>query len=70
MQIGNFGSLVFEGEETNYAFVTNNIDQLEQIAETGLQYSVDEALCFGWIDGLRKSIDSESYKIRFRGKGP
>src|SRR5262245_17220681 len=27
--------------------------------------SVDEALCVGWIDGLRKSIDSESYKIRF-----
>lgn len=27
--------------------------------------SVDEALCFGWIDGLRKGIDPESYKIRF-----
>jgi uncharacterized protein YdeI (YjbR/CyaY-like superfamily) len=27
--------------------------------------SVDEALCFGWIDGLRKKIDHESYKIRF-----
>ena len=27
--------------------------------------SVREALCFGWIDGLRKSIDGESYKIRF-----
>jgi len=27
--------------------------------------SVREALCFGWIDGLRKSIDKESYKIRF-----
>lgn len=27
--------------------------------------SVDEALCYGWIDGLRKTIDAESYKIRF-----
>lgn len=27
--------------------------------------SVDEALCFGWIDGIRKSIDDFSYKIRF-----
>jgi uncharacterized protein YdeI (YjbR/CyaY-like superfamily) len=27
--------------------------------------SVDEALCVGWIDGLRKTIDGESYKIRF-----
>jgi uncharacterized protein YdeI (YjbR/CyaY-like superfamily) len=27
--------------------------------------SVDEALCVGWIDGLRKTVDAESYKIRF-----
>lgn len=27
--------------------------------------SVDEALCFGWIDGIRKTIDHSSYKIRF-----
>lgn len=34
---------------------------------TGLTYeeAVDEALCFGWIDGLRKSIDGEAYMIRF-----
>ncbi|MDX1940984.1 MAG: YdeI/OmpD-associated family protein [Saprospiraceae bacterium] len=27
--------------------------------------SVDQALCFGWIDGIRKRIDDTSYKIRF-----
>ena len=27
--------------------------------------SVDEALCVGWIDGVRKRIDEERYKIRF-----
>ena len=27
--------------------------------------SVDEALCFGWIDGIRKSLNSLSYIIRF-----
>ncbi|HRI01337.1 MAG TPA: YdeI/OmpD-associated family protein [Saprospiraceae bacterium] len=27
--------------------------------------SVDQALCFGWIDGVRKSIDEDSYQIRF-----
>jgi uncharacterized protein YdeI (YjbR/CyaY-like superfamily) len=27
--------------------------------------SVDEALCFGWIDGVRKSIDKDTYQIRF-----
>jgi uncharacterized protein YdeI (YjbR/CyaY-like superfamily) len=27
--------------------------------------SVDEALCFGWIDGVRRGRDEESYTIRF-----
>lgn len=27
--------------------------------------TVEEALCFGWIDGIRKSRDHESYMIRF-----
>jgi len=27
--------------------------------------SVDEALCFGWIDAVRKSIDASRYTIRF-----
>ncbi|MEI7725427.1 MAG: YdeI/OmpD-associated family protein [Bacteroidota bacterium] len=32
--------------------------------------SVDQALCFGWIDGVRKSIDHESYFIRFTPRKP
>ncbi len=32
--------------------------------------SVDQALCFGWIDGVRKSIDHESYSIRFTPRKP
>jgi len=32
--------------------------------------SVDEALCYGWIDGLRKSIDDASYMIRFTPRKP
>jgi uncharacterized protein YdeI (YjbR/CyaY-like superfamily) len=32
--------------------------------------SVDQALCFGWIDGVRKRIDDESYKIRFTPRKP
>jgi uncharacterized protein YdeI (YjbR/CyaY-like superfamily) len=31
---------------------------------------VDEALCAGWIDGVRKSIDGESYSIRFTPRKP
>jgi uncharacterized protein YdeI (YjbR/CyaY-like superfamily) len=32
--------------------------------------SVDEALCFGWIDGIRRRIDDESYSIRFTPRRP
>lgn len=32
--------------------------------------SVDEALCFGWIDGVRKRIDDDSYSIRFTPRKP
>src|SRR5512135_1471874 len=32
--------------------------------------SVDQALCFGWIDGIRKRVDDESYTIRFTPRKP
>src|SRR5687768_1620363 len=32
--------------------------------------AVDEALCFGWIDGIRKSVDAESYTNRFTPRRP
>jgi uncharacterized protein YdeI (YjbR/CyaY-like superfamily) len=32
--------------------------------------SVDEALCYGWIDGVRQSIDDISYRIRFTPRKP
>jgi uncharacterized protein YdeI (YjbR/CyaY-like superfamily) len=32
--------------------------------------SVDEALCFGWIDGIRKKFDDASYVIRFTPRKP
>jgi uncharacterized protein YdeI (YjbR/CyaY-like superfamily) len=32
--------------------------------------SVDEALSFGWIDGIRRTIDEESYTIRFTPRSP
>ncbi|MGH6998344.1 MAG: YdeI/OmpD-associated family protein [Phenylobacterium sp.] len=32
--------------------------------------AVDQALCFGWIDGVRHSIDAESYRIRFTPRRP
>ncbi len=32
--------------------------------------SVDVALCFGWIDGIRKRNDDESYMVRFTPRRP
>jgi uncharacterized protein YdeI (YjbR/CyaY-like superfamily) len=32
--------------------------------------AVDGALCFGWIDGIRKSVSEEAYKIRFTPRKP
>lgn len=32
--------------------------------------AVDQALCFGWIDGVRKSLDENSYVIRFTPRKP
>lgn len=32
--------------------------------------AVDGALCFGWIDGIRKSIDAITYAIRFTPRKP
>jgi uncharacterized protein YdeI (YjbR/CyaY-like superfamily) len=32
--------------------------------------SVDEALCFGWIDGVRRRIDDATYSIRFTPRNP
>ena len=36
-------------------------------AEHGVTYSeaLDEALCFGWIDGVRHRLDDDSFSIRF-----
>ncbi|WP_199442327.1 YdeI/OmpD-associated family protein [Umezawaea beigongshangensis] len=32
--------------------------------------SVDQALCFGWIDGVTRRLDDESYTIRFTPRRP
>jgi uncharacterized protein YdeI (YjbR/CyaY-like superfamily) len=32
--------------------------------------SVDQALCYGWIDGVRRSLGPESYAIRFTPRRP
>jgi uncharacterized protein YdeI (YjbR/CyaY-like superfamily) len=44
----------------------------KEVGKGGITWaqSVDEALCYGWIDGLRKSVDDESYTNRFTPRKP
>src|SRR5271166_6207580 len=44
----------------------------KQSGKRGITYpeALDEALCFGWIDGLRKRVDDSSYTIRFTPRKP
>jgi len=39
---------------------------------SGLTYAqaLDEALCFGWIDGVRRGLDADSYSVRFTPRRP
>jgi len=41
-------------------------------ADRGMTYpqALDEALCFGWIDGVRRSVDTDRYSIRFSPRKP
>ena len=32
--------------------------------------ALDEALCFGWIDGVRKTVDQLAYSVRFTPRKP
>jgi uncharacterized protein YdeI (YjbR/CyaY-like superfamily) len=34
------------------------------------EQSVEQALCFGWIDGVRRSLDQGAYTIRFTPRKP
>jgi uncharacterized protein YdeI (YjbR/CyaY-like superfamily) len=40
--------------------------------DKGLTYrqALDEALCFGWIDGVRRSVDGDSFSTRFTPRRP
>jgi uncharacterized protein YdeI (YjbR/CyaY-like superfamily) len=40
--------------------------------ESGLTYrqALDEALCFGWIDGVRRAVDDQSFSTRFTPRKP
>lgn len=66
----------FKNKEAFYKWLENNFDKETELivgyykVKSGIESmnwsdSVDQALCFGWIDGIRRSIDEVSYSIRF-----
>jgi len=68
--------LYFKKQAELRTWFVNNWDKLDEVwigyykkatkkESVTWDESVQEAICFGWIDGIRKSIDGESYKIRF-----
>jgi uncharacterized protein YdeI (YjbR/CyaY-like superfamily) len=44
----------------------------KHVAGPGVTYeeALDEALCFGWIDGLMHGVDADGYALRFSPRKP
>ena len=42
------------------------------VSDVGIGYAaaLDEALCYGWIDGIRRSFDADSFTVRFTPRKP
>lgn len=56
---------------TTASFLVLRISK-NRAAATGLTYAqaLDEALCYGWIDGVRRRLDSEGFSVRFSPRKP
>ncbi len=73
--------IYFESASAFRAWLAANHDRTAELwvgfyrkdsGKTGITYAeaVDEALCFGWIDGLKKRVNAESYTHRFTPRKP
>lgn len=65
-----FGKWLEENHQTEKELLVGYYKVLTKKPSLSWSDSVDEAICFGWIDGVRRSIDSESYCIRFTPRNP
>jgi uncharacterized protein YdeI (YjbR/CyaY-like superfamily) len=66
----------FESQQAFRKWLEKNHDKVTELfvgfykkdsGRTGMSYkeAVDQALCFGWIDGVKHRVDEESYSLRF-----
>jgi len=59
---------------TNHGKATELLVSIRKAGSSapGITYSeaLDEALCYGWIDGVRRRIDDETFSIRFSPRKP
>ena len=60
--------------ESNHRTAPELVLRLHKVAfaDRGITYghALDEALCFGWIDGVRRGLDAESFSVRFTPRKP
>ncbi len=74
-------AVFFNSPDDFRAWLSANGDQAREVwvgfykksaDQTGISYpqALDQALCYGWIDGVRKTIDAQRYTIRFTPRKP
>ncbi|MEZ5331792.1 MAG: YdeI/OmpD-associated family protein [Thermoanaerobaculia bacterium] len=67
---GDFRRWLQENHETESELIVGFKKKGTGLPSITWPESVDEALCFGWIDGIRRRLDEESYTIRFTPRRP
>lgn len=71
----------FSGPQQFHRWLVENHDSVNELlvgfhkkssGKRSITYpeALDEALCFGWIDGIRKNLNETSYTIRFTPRRP
>ncbi len=80
-RINQMNIIFFENQYKFREWLENNHDKVSELivgiykvdsgkSSMSWSESVDQALCFGWIDGVRNTINKESYSIRFTPRKP
>ena len=67
---GRFRAWLEQNHETKAELVVGYYKKTTKKRSMTWAESVEEALCFGWIDGVRRRIDEEAYSIRFTPRRP